>query len=157
MKAPRKVVRVEEPLSACEILRLLEACQGDRWAARDRAIILTFLDTGLRMGEIVGLRREDLHLNDGGTAWIQVYAAKTKSYRFVFLGEATTGAVVEYLAGREDALDALWVGKRPGHPVKPLEKEAIYRMVKRRAHQAGLPDDRVHPPVSQDVCHGLAG
>ena len=50
-------VFVREPLSREETDRLLNACQG----FREKLVIWTLLDTGLRVSELCGLRREDIH------------------------------------------------------------------------------------------------
>lgn len=138
IKAPRRTVREEEPLTEDEIRALIAACQdGSESGRRDLALILCFLDTGLRLGEMVLLRRSSVHFNDD-TAWIQVYAPKSKSFRLVFLGKRATVALREYLVLREDDEDTLWVGERG-----PLTSQGIYKIIRRRAEQAGL--KRLHP------------
>ena len=84
------VIRWEDALTIEEIICLLDQCEGDPLAVRDRAIILTFLDSGLRLGEMVILKRSDVHI-DGEAAWIRVYAPKTRSQRFAFLQSLSTG------------------------------------------------------------------
>lgn len=49
---PHKLV---EPLSDDALRRLLDAA-----SVRDRAVLLLFLDTGLRLSELAGLRVSDL-------------------------------------------------------------------------------------------------
>lgn len=139
VKAPRKVVRVEEPLTIHEIRLLLSACHGDDFALRDRAIILVFVETGLRRGEMARLKRGDVHLGEN-SAWIQVYAPKTKTYRFAFLQREATTALREYLASRRDNNEYLWIGARG-----PLTDDGIYQVLRRRAVRAGLNPHRVHP------------
>lgn len=140
VKAPRRAIREEEPLSPDEIRALITACQdGSETGQRDLALILCFLDTGLRLGEMTLLCRSGVHFSDNGTAWIQVYAPKTRTFRFVFLGKKSTAALHEYLEQREDSEDRLWIGSRG----KPLTAEGIYRAVRRRAGQAGI--KRLHP------------
>ncbi len=140
VKAPGKVIRAEEPLSPDEVRRLLSACTGDAEAVRDRAILLLFLDTGLRIGEMALLQKAQVHFN-GDRAWMQVYSPKSRAYRFVILGEIATSALREYLQSRTDDHPALWIGRRG-----PLSKRGIYHIVKRRARQAGL-ENRVHPHI----------
>ena len=52
------------------------------------------------------LKRSDVHLGEN-SAWIQVYAPKTKTYRFAFLQREATTAQQEYLASRQDDDEAL--------------------------------------------------
>jgi integrase/recombinase XerC len=55
---PHKVIH---PFSQDDILRLLACCNpSTHKGARDRALILTLLDTGLRAGELVSLQLEDI-------------------------------------------------------------------------------------------------
>ncbi len=140
LKAPRRIDHQEDPLAPEEIRALIAACQdGSAEGRRDLALILVFLDTGLRIGEMVRLRREDVNFNDeNGTAWIRVYAPKTRTYRFVFLGKNATEVLRVYISGRKDPQEALWVGKS-----KALTAQGIYKAIRRRAEKAGV--GRVHP------------
>lgn len=139
VKSPRRVIRVESSLTPAEVLALMDACQGDRLAARDKAIVLTFVDTGLRRSEIASLKRSDVHF-EGETAWLQVYAHKTYTYRFAFLQTEATAALQAYLGTRTDDDEALWMGMRG-----PLAADGIYQVLRRRAIQAGIDPGRTHP------------
>jgi len=141
IRAPRCVVRAEDLLTREEILVLLDACRNDQLAARDRALILTLLDTGLRSGELILLRRSDLR-RDGllDTTWMQIFAPKTSTYRFAFLGGTATSALQLYLEQRHDTMPALWIGVRG-----PLTQGGVHKALRRRAVQAGLDPARVHP------------
>lgn len=63
---------------------LLAACedQDENVAARNKAIITLLLDTGIRLGELLGLRMDRLSIQDG-TAQVTGKWAKD---RVVFLG-----------------------------------------------------------------------
>ncbi|MGH8903791.1 MAG: tyrosine-type recombinase/integrase [Egibacteraceae bacterium] len=62
---PPRVARPEiEPLSAEEARRLLEAAKGDRL----EALYVVALTTGLRRGELLGLRWSDVDLGERGAA-----------------------------------------------------------------------------------------
>ena len=50
-------VFVREPLSREEMDRLVNAC----WSFREKLVVWTLLDTGLRVSELCGLSREDIH------------------------------------------------------------------------------------------------
>ena len=76
-------------------------------AKRDRAIILTLLDTGLRASEICALNIGDL---DQKTGRVNVKhgiagAAKGGKGRTVYLGKSARAAVWRYLTDREDGED----------------------------------------------------
>ena len=64
--SPPRPERTEmRALNAAEVHRLLEACEDEQLAA----MILAAVTTGLRLGELLGLRWSDLDL-DAGTAYI---------------------------------------------------------------------------------------
>lgn len=140
LKASRRIDRQEDPLTPGEIRALIASCQdGSVNGKRDLALILVFLNTGLRIGEMARLRREDIRFNDeSGAAWIQVYAPKTRAYRFVFLGTNAASALRAYISERKDAQEALWVGKS-----EALTAQGIYKAIRRRAEKAGV--IRLHP------------
>lgn len=84
-KAPRKIV---EPLTETEIASLLSAMDHQsHWGSRDGTIMLLFLDTGLRLGELTGLPLDDLHLEDG---WLKVMGKGGKE-RIVPLAPGRSG------------------------------------------------------------------
>lgn len=51
-----------QPFSRAEVLALLAACDLSRMPARDRALVQLLLDTGARIGEVTGLRLDDVDL-----------------------------------------------------------------------------------------------
>jgi integrase/recombinase XerD len=104
---------IEALLKACEYCREAKTDQRRKFtmrrptARRDRAIILTLLDTGLRAGELCALRIGDVDLKTGkvivrhGT----LGGAKGGKGRTVFMGRITRRAVWRYLVDREDGDD----------------------------------------------------
>lgn len=141
IECPRAIHREEQPLTSVEIARIVAACDGDDLAARDRALILVFVDTGLRLSEMARLDKNAIHFGENGRGWMRIYAPKTKSYRFAILGQRTTRALRQYLEERgDDDLDALWRNRRG----KRLKSRGISQVVNRRAGAVGL-RERVHP------------
>jgi site-specific recombinase XerD len=62
-RAPKALVNF---LTRAEVDALLAAPDQQTWrGCRDRVLILLAVQTGLRLSEITGLRREDLHLGNG--------------------------------------------------------------------------------------------
>jgi site-specific recombinase XerD len=140
IQPPRSSRRMEEPLTGEEIRALLSVCNGDPFASRDRALILLLADTGLRLGELLRLKRADVRFSeDGSSAYLLVYAPKTRSHRFVFLSSPSTQALREYLEDERDG-DSLWIGR-----FGKLTESGIRGILRRRARQAGLDPRRVHP------------
>jgi len=117
--APRIKKTPIEPLTQDEVEALLKACdfcqeaQTDQrrkfvmrrpTARRDRAIILTLLDSGLRATELCSLRVGDLDLKTGKMIIHHgsVGGSKGGKGRTVFIGKTARRAVWRYLADRED-------------------------------------------------------
>ena len=72
---------------------------------------------------------------------LQVYAPKTKEYRFVILGQRTLATVLKYLDTRDDDTPELWIGRKGA-----LTARGVSHALKRRARAVGL-EKRVHPHI----------
>jgi len=149
---PRKSVR-SFGLTAEMIRRMAERCLQESedetlppyqrlMALRDRAVILTLADTGLRVGEFVRLNREDVQVGEGGRVWFLVYMPKVGRYRNAFLGVRATAAVKRYLEARDDEDVALWIDPQRR---RRLAYVGVYRLLKRRAKQVDVPPRVVYP------------
>jgi len=145
--APKLAIREESLLTLDEFKALIAACTGDRWAIRDRAIILMLADTGMRRGEFVSVQRAQVTFENGG-AWIMLQSEKTKSRqeRYVFLGGASAAALRAYLDTRDDDHPALFISERG-----PLGGDGLYYLLRRRAEQAGIDPARMHPHLLRKV------
>lgn len=108
---PRVRRQQPEPYTHENVKRMIEACdQTDTWctmpgvrtrratAKRDRAILLTLLDTGLRASELCALRIEDY---DKKTGRLLVRNGKGGKNRSVFLGYTARSALWKYLEDRK--------------------------------------------------------
>ena len=141
IKPPKETLEDEDLLTEDELRRMLKTCQGYKQAARDRALILTMLDTGLRVGEMTLLENKQLHLEpDGKTMWLLAYAPKVNLVHFSFFGIRTTQAMQAYLKERRDDWPSLWIGIRG-----PLTSLGIYRALRRRSDAAEIEPGRVYP------------
>ncbi len=104
---------IETLLKVCEYCREARTDQRRKFTMRrptgrrDRAIILTLLDTGLRAGELCALRIGDVDLKTGRVIVHHgaLGGSKGGKGRMVFMGKATRRAVWRYLADREDGED----------------------------------------------------
>lgn len=91
LETPQAVIREEDLLTNQELEVLFSACTQEPFAARDRALLLTFLDTVLRLSEIAELTRQCFHFGDQGkTAWFTVRMSKTGKDCFAFSGQVAT-------------------------------------------------------------------
>ena len=139
MKPPHVPLEPPEVLREDDLRALLATCAGtDYDDRRDNAIIRLFLDTGMRRGELAGLRLADVNF-DGDTALV---LGKGRRPRVCPFGRKTAKALDRYLRVRGHRGDAecewLWLGKRGR-----LTDTGVEQVVKRRAAQAGLVG--VHP------------
>lgn len=92
VKLPQKIVRPYEP---GQISALLEACDtSPELGLRDKAIVLTLLDTGTRCPELVKLNLEDLDLEAGR---LRILHAKGNKQRVAPFASNCRRALQEYL------------------------------------------------------------
>jgi site-specific recombinase XerD len=66
LKAPKPANKLVRALTPNEIDRLFKLCSGkSALAVRNKAILSVFLDTGLRLSELVNLTLDDVSMDDG--------------------------------------------------------------------------------------------
>ena len=98
---PKKGRSLPKYLSVEEAVRLLEAVRADnlsRTTDRDYAIITLFLNTGMRLSELVGLNLQSL---DSQLDFVRVVGKGNKE-RVVYLNHAAKSALAAYLKMRLD-------------------------------------------------------
>ncbi|HRQ47944.1 MAG TPA: site-specific integrase [Rhodocyclaceae bacterium] len=105
---------------------------------RDRALTLLYLGAGLRTGESVRLRREDLHL-DEAVPWILVRNAFDTVVRSAPLNAAAAQALREWARSHDDPF--VFPGKDDG----PLDVSSAWKICK-RATQAVLGNKSAESP-----------
>ncbi len=132
----------EEPppiLRPDQIKAILDACAGtDFEARRDTAIVRMLLDTGMRRGEISGLRRADVDLEES----VAIVLGKGRRPRACPFGAKTAQAVDRYLRARaahpQASREELWLGTRGA-----LTDSGVLQILRRRGASAGIA--RLHP------------
>lgn len=139
MKPPHVPEEPPPVITEDEMRRLLAACAGpDFDQRRDTAIIRLFLDTGMRLAELSGLRLDDVDF-DADTAIVMGKGRRPRACPF---GRKTAQAIDRYLRVRgrhpANAEPWLWIGQRGR-----LTDTGVEQLVKRRAKEAGLTG--VHP------------
>jgi integrase/recombinase XerD len=118
-------------LSVEEVARLIE--QPDTSTPRglrDRAMLELVYAAGLRVSELVGLKRGDINLDLGLVRCI----GKGSKERIAPVGRPAVEAVHAYLAARSDAVPFLFLGNKG----RALTRVAFWRIVRRYARQAGI-------------------
>lgn len=131
-KVPEQPVRMPDD---AEVKKLLAVCEGAGFLdRRDRALIVVLVDCGLRRGELLGLRVEDLDLDQG---LIHVHRGKGGARRVAPIGNAATAALDRYLRARARHkladLEAVWLS---GYG--PLTPSAVAKLLIDRCRAAGI-------------------
>jgi integrase/recombinase XerD len=136
LKPPKLDSKVVPVLSDQQLRALLAACQGpalrDR---RDEALVRLLTETGLRAGETVALRVEDVDLH---AETLHVRRGKGGKGRLVPFGPQTARALDRYLRLRRQHrladTPALWLGDQG----RGFGYDALHFTLGRRAEAAGI-------------------
>lgn len=145
MDCPKFEERVIEPFKAAHIRLLLAQCDliDSRFEqARNRAIILTFLDSGLRLAELANIKLDDM---DEESEIIKVLGKGSKE-RLISITPGIMEAICYYLIIRKKTFPDnhdrhLWIN-RTGKPFKAV---GIQEMVCEMGKRAGLEGVRCSP------------
>ncbi|MBN1887181.1 MAG: tyrosine-type recombinase/integrase [Thermoflexales bacterium] len=141
LKPPKVPQVLIEPLTEDEIRLLLVAISQDTpEGARNYAIILLFLDTGVRLSELVQLKISGI---DFGAGEFKVLGKGGKE-RIVPMGLATRRAVIRYIEhfrpqpvnSQENRLFLTVAGD-------PISRDSIAKMLERLGRRTGI--TRLHP------------
>jgi integrase/recombinase XerD len=144
--SPLKESEIELLLIACrqtqKTPKIIKAYSSKRSTSkRDRAIILTLLDTGMRVSELCGIRIKDYD-SECGRLMITGKGSKT---RFVYLGKVSSQSLWSYMLERypsqkppkDDPLFTDYYG------IHPLTRQNVLQFIKRLGNNAGVIN--VHP------------
>ena len=137
--------RIVQPFSQEDVARLLACCDPDTAVgARDRAMILTLLDTGIRCAELVQLTVDDLNLEDGR---LQVLHAKGNKQRVVPFASRCRAAIKHYLSFRGARTGPLFVASSGNRTLRrrvALQPNGLKQMLRRLARQSGVAKVHAH-------------
>ena len=99
--APKKSATLPKYLTVEEAVKLIETVKNDKESktrVRDYAIIVLFLNTGMRLSELVGLNLESI---DSEITMVRVLGKGSKE-RVIYLNKAARTALIDYLKIRLD-------------------------------------------------------
>jgi site-specific recombinase XerD len=120
-----------EYLTPEEIDALLAAPDRTTWIGRrDRALLLVGIQTGLRVSELIGLRRSDVALGTGAHLCCE---GKGRKQRCTPLREETVEVMVQWL---RECPDDPATPAFPSNRGEPLSRDAVERLVGRHQRTA---------------------
>ena len=135
---PRVRKSLLPPLTLEEVKRLLAECdRRTAVGARNYAMLLTLLDTGLRASELVQLNVGDIDARTGVCTLI----GKGRKQRVVRVGRTGRSAILRMLQLRQNSSPEapLWVGYDiQGREDGPLSVHGLQTMIRRTARKAGM-------------------
>ncbi len=135
-----------------QIRSLLQACDKSTWQGqRNYAILLLFLDCGLRLNELIGLRLTDVALAQRS---LKVHGKGARD-RIAFMGARTAKALRRWLELRgfkPGYSDALFIDRK-GEPVK---MRWVHEVIVRLAKKAGIKGVRVSAHTLRHTAATLA-
>ena len=133
MKLARYRVKPQPTYTEGEVKQLLSACDASTpEGIRNRALVTTLFDTGVRAGELVSMQVPD---------WEQrtVFVDGKTGVRLVPLGNAAIQTIERYCRRWRIVEGTLWRGKKG-----PLTGSGVLQLVRRLCARAGVEDKGVH-------------
>ena len=137
--APKKSATLPKYLSVEESVRLLDAIKSDKESKtriRDYAIVVLFLNTGMRLSELVGINLQNI---DSEISTIKVLGKGAKE-RVIYLNNAARTALIDYMKQRLDpkhvrtSSNALFLSGRENR----ISNKTVQWMVQKYLKIAGL-------------------
>lgn len=142
VKMPHVTEKVIETLTPDHIAQLLDATNAalvKSLVARDRALLMVLLDTGVRADELCHLTVEDFR-RDAGDTYILVRKGKGRKQREIGVGAKTATTLSRYIRTHRYALptvDRLFTG-RAGRPMTPGGVDQLLYRLRDMCHIVGV-------------------
>jgi integrase len=125
IRVPEALPRAIDPEDIQQLLAIIKK-------VHDRALILTLLRTGMRIGELLTTRVKDVNLRE---QWVEIFEAyKNRVGRVVYLSTDAVGALEKWLKIRKYQSKFIFYGYGAG----PLSYEAARAMFKSYIDKAAL-------------------
>ena len=176
LKAP-EIERAPQTLTGAQTDQILDAAR----TARDRLLLTVLVEAGLRIGEALGLRREDMHLLPDSThlgcrtggAHLHVRPrqdningarAKAGRPRMVPLTQEAVHRYRDHLAEREQVAGSAdcdyvflnLVGVHAGHPLSYSNTKQVIERIGRRCGLTARPHMMRHTAATRWIRNGVA-
>ena len=136
--SPRPERKLPDVLAVNEIQAIIEAIDLSRKEGiRNRAILETMYSCGLRVSEVVGLRKSCIDEVEGMVKVI----GKGNKERIIPIGELALDTIARYIEEYRNFLDietgyedTLFLGRRG----RELTRQMVFTMLRRTTHEAGI-------------------
>ena len=117
-----------KPFTRHQIDDLVLLCSGKTFIdLRNRAIVFMFLDTGLRLAELAGIKLTDIDI-DQRTITVLGKGGKERRVKF---GHETKKVLLRYVLARDDKYNCLWVTRTRTPMTRRGVQTAIFRLCTR--------------------------
>ena len=130
IKRPKSEKKIPAVLTKEEVIRLI----GSSSTTKSRLIIQLLYSSGLRVSELVNLRKQDIDFNEN-TGWVR--AGKGKKDRMFFISKKLSTKLKKYTEKHQD-WNYIFSEKNP------LSTRNIQKIVQKAAAKAGI-NKQVHP------------
>ena len=157
LESPKIWQKLPVVCSKQQVINLLDApCPQETFYLRDKAMLELLYATGIRAGELAGLKTSDINTDIGYLRCL----GKGSKERIIPLGRAAIAATIEYLRELRPKLAKPFSGdflllSRTGRAMSRIE---IWRLIKKYAVRAGMPRNlTVHTLRHCFATHLLAG
>jgi len=118
-KLPKKLPKY---IAYDKIINGLKSINKDKIIGiRNYAIILCLYATGMRVSELINVKRSDITDN-----WLKIIFAKGSKQRIVPIAQIALDAIAIYLEQRQDKSEYLFIS----YQLKPLSRISIYKITK---------------------------
>ncbi len=140
LESPKTVKRLPKYLKLDESINLLQSVKGKKNVARDYAILVLFLNCGLRLSELVGINVNDIRGD------VLTVIGKGNKERTIYLNKACQDAISAYMAERAKLNvikdpKALFISERKTR----ISPKTVQYLVKKYIKAAGLDPDKYSP------------
>ena len=143
VKSPKFIKKLPSALTVEEVEKLLNATDTATWeGVRDRAMLELLYASGLRVSELVNLKREDINIDEG---FIVVRSGKGGKDRLTLMGESSKTWLLKYLELSLDRLQTspyFFITRRN----KFFTRQGVWLKLKEYAAKAGI-TKQVYPHI----------
>ena len=146
LKSPRIERQEIEFLTYEEVVQLLEAPGDDQKGLRDRALLELMYATGVRSGEVIGIRVSDLNLRIGFISCLQ----DNGKTRMIPVGRPAREALTKYLNEVRPAMVELAAEDKNtlfvNYLGEPLTRQGVWKIIKHYGEKVGL-GEKISPQI----------